>query len=59
MAILVSNTLGTVLGDFLADSYGLGFVGANMLITGALGLVLLATFLPGFRASRCFGLPLS
>jgi uncharacterized membrane-anchored protein len=44
VAILVSNTLGTALGDFLADSSGLGFVGANMLITGALGLVLLATF---------------
>ena len=34
VAILVSNTLGTVLGDFLADSSGLGFVGVNPLIYG-------------------------
>jgi len=44
VAILVSNTLGTALGDFLADSSGLGFVGANILITGVLVLVLIATF---------------
>jgi uncharacterized membrane-anchored protein len=43
-AILVSNTLGTALGDFLSTSSGLGFVGANLLITGGLLLVLLATY---------------
>ena len=30
-AILVSNTLGTALGDFLADSSGLGFAGGALL----------------------------
>ena len=43
VAILVSNTLGTALGDFLADSSGLGFTGANILITGVLVMVLAAT----------------
>src|SRR3954464_5220253 len=36
MAILVSNTLGTALGDFLADSSGLGFLGGAALISAAL-----------------------
>jgi uncharacterized membrane-anchored protein len=35
-AILVSNTLGTALGDFLADSSGLGFFGGAVLISAAL-----------------------
>jgi uncharacterized membrane-anchored protein len=44
IAILVSNTLGTALGDFLADDSGLGFMGGAAVIGGALGLVLVATF---------------
>lgn len=36
MAILVSNTLGTALGDFLADSSGLGFFGGAAVISAAL-----------------------
>lgn len=44
IAILFSNTLGTALGDFLADSSGLGFMGGALLIGGLLALVLLATF---------------
>lgn len=43
-AILVSNTLGTALGDFLADSSGLGFGGGALLISSALALVVLAHF---------------
>jgi uncharacterized membrane-anchored protein len=43
-AILVSNTLGTALGDFLADESHLGFAGGALLIAGLLGLVILATF---------------
>ena len=43
-AILVSNTLGTALGDYLADDSGLGFLGGAALIGGLLGLVLLAYF---------------
>jgi uncharacterized membrane-anchored protein len=50
IAILFSNTLGTALGDFLADDSGLGFAGGAALIGGLLGLVLLATFFT--RASR-------
>ena len=44
-AILFSNTLGTALGDFLADDSGLGFAGGALLIGGALLLVLGLTFL--------------
>lgn len=39
-AILVSNTLGTALGDFLADDSGLGFAGGALLIAALLGVVL-------------------
>jgi uncharacterized membrane-anchored protein len=35
-AILVSNTLGTAFGDYLADSSGLGFAASNLLIAAAL-----------------------
>lgn len=44
MAILFSNTLGTALGDFLADSSGLGFAGGAILIAGILALVVLAHY---------------
>ncbi len=44
IAILFSNTLGTALGDFLADSSGLGFLGGALLIGGLLALVLVLTF---------------
>lgn len=39
IAILFSNTLGTALGDFLADSSGLGFLGGAVLIAGLLAVV--------------------
>lgn len=35
-AILVSNTLGTSMGDFLSDSSGLGYAGAALLVVGLL-----------------------
>jgi uncharacterized membrane-anchored protein len=38
-AILVSNTLGTALGDFLADDSGLGFAGGAALVTALLAVV--------------------
>ena len=41
-AILFSNTLGTALGDFLADSSGLGFAGGALLVGGLLAAVLVA-----------------
>ena len=43
VAILFSNTLGTALGDFLADDSGLGFIGGAVFI-GSLLLLLLALF---------------
>ncbi len=44
ITILFSNTLGTALGDFLADDSGLGFFGSWLLITGILGVILVATY---------------
>lgn len=44
-AILVSNTLGTALGDYLADSSGLGFAGGAALIGGLIALVIAAKYL--------------
>ncbi len=38
-AILVSNTLGTSVGDYIADSSGLGYVGGAVLITGVLAII--------------------
>lgn len=52
LAILFSNTLGTALGDFLADSSGLGFAGGAILIGGLLSSVVLATF--SKKVSRVF-----
>ena len=49
-AILVSNTLGTALGDYLADDSGLGFSGGAALIAGLLLGVALLTWLT--RANR-------
>ncbi|PUA18337.1 hypothetical protein [Glaciimonas sp. PCH181] len=43
-AILFSNTLGTALGDYLADSSGLGFGGGAFLVGGVIALVVLAAF---------------
>ncbi len=40
-AILVSNTLGTPMGDFLSDSSGLGYAGGALLVTGVLAVLLL------------------
>jgi len=64
-AILFSNTLGTALGDFLADDSGLGFAGGALLIGGLLAVVLVlhfATSLPkvllfwvAFVLTRPFG----
>ena len=45
VTILFSNTLGTALGDFLADDSGLGFLGSWLLITGVLAVILAANYL--------------
>jgi len=44
IAILFSNTLGTALGDFLADSSGLGFLGGAALIAGLIALTVLGYY---------------
>lgn len=43
-AILFSNTLGTALGDFLADDSGLGFLGGAVLVGACIGLIVLAAY---------------
>lgn len=45
VAILFSNTLGTALGDFLADDSGLGFMG---------GAVLIGALIAAVAAASCF-----
>ncbi|MDX3077022.1 hypothetical protein ACIP98_38150 [Streptomyces sp. NPDC088354] len=45
-AILVSNTLGTSMGDFLSDSSGLGYAGGALLITGLLACLLALVYVP-------------
>ncbi len=43
-SILFSNTLGTALGDFLADNSGLGFIGGAVLIGSLLVCIVLAYY---------------
>ena len=43
-AILISNTLGTAMGDFLADSSGLGFSGGALLIGSLIALTIIAHY---------------
>lgn len=42
LTIVVSNTLGTALGDFTADTAGLGFEGGALVFAGLIALVALA-----------------
>ncbi len=44
LAILFSNTLGTALGDFLADDSGLGFAGSALVISAILLIIILAYY---------------
>lgn len=65
VAILFSNTLGTALGDYLADDSGLGFAGGALLIGSTIALVVVARYwtrIPGvllfwvaFVLTRPFG----
>lgn len=45
-AILVSNTLGTSMGDFLSDSSGLGYAGGALLIVGLNAVLLALMYVP-------------
>jgi len=53
-AILFSNTLGTALGDFLADNSGLGFAGGAFLIGGLLTLTAVAAYVTRFSKTLLF-----
>jgi uncharacterized membrane-anchored protein len=44
VTILVSNTLGTALGDFTADDLGAGFEGGALIFSGLIALVAVAHF---------------
>lgn len=44
VTILISNTLGTALGDFTADNLRLGFDGGALVFAGLIGLVALARY---------------
>ena len=54
MAILASNTLGTALGDYLADSSGLGYAVSNLMIAGAIAAIALAYALSSISRTGLF-----
>jgi uncharacterized membrane-anchored protein len=53
-AILISNTLGTSLGDFLADDSGLGYSGGALLVGGVLVLTLVAKYVTSIPNTLLF-----
>lgn len=56
VAILFSNTLGTALGDFLADDSGLGFLGGAALIGGIIAVIALAYYVTRLNRVMLFWL---
>lgn len=54
VTILASNTLGTALGDYLADSKGFGFAGGALAFGGAIALIGAAYFLTKLPRSILF-----
>lgn len=54
LAILASNTLGTALGDYLADTSGLGFGLSNLLISTAIAATAAAYFLTRISRTALF-----
>src|SRR6266436_286305 len=54
VAILVSNTLGTALGDFVATDTGLGFEGGALVFAGLLALVAAAHYFTKISDSVLF-----
>jgi uncharacterized membrane-anchored protein len=52
--ILFSNTLGTALGDFLADSSGLGYEGGALVFAGALAIVAAAYYFTSISHTLLF-----
>lgn len=56
VAILFSNTLGTALGDFLADDSGLGFLGGAVLIGSIIAVIALAYYATRLNRTLLFWL---
>jgi uncharacterized membrane-anchored protein len=54
VTIMFSQTLGTALGDWTADSAGLGYVGGALLFLGLLGLVVAAYYLTKISRTLLF-----
>ncbi len=54
VTILVSNTLGTALGDFVATTTGLGFERGAIVFSGLLALVVSAHFFTNIKSSLLF-----
>jgi len=54
VTILISNTLGTALGDFVATSSGLGFERGALVFAGLLALVAAAHFFTPIQKSVIF-----
>jgi len=53
-ALLVSNTLGTALGDYLADSSGLGYAVSNGIISSGIAAIVLAYFFTSISRTTPF-----
>lgn len=53
-AILVPNTLGTALGDYLADSSGLGYAVSNGIISSGIAAIALAYFFTSISRTTPF-----
>lgn len=56
ITILFSNTLGTALGDFLADDSGLGFLGGAALVGGFIAFLALASYVTQLNRIMLFWL---
>jgi uncharacterized membrane-anchored protein len=54
LTILISNTLGTALGDFTADTAGVGFEGGALIFAGLIALVGAAYFFTSIPRSLLF-----
>jgi uncharacterized membrane-anchored protein len=54
VTILVSNTLGSVLGDFVATTIGLGFKGGALVFAGLISLVAAIYFFTRVTAGVVF-----
>lgn len=53
-AILISNTLGTAFGDFLADSSGLGFAGGAAVVSAAIAAIAAAYYFTSLSRTALF-----